>query len=95
MDEHIDVVVPRGGKSLIKAISKISKIPVLKHLDGICHTYIDENYNALMAKKVVLNAKISASSFFGSRSKAVLIFFSSSTLFSSKLNNLFSILFSL
>ena len=40
-DEYIDVVVPRGGKSLIKAISKISKIPVLKHLDGICHTYVD------------------------------------------------------
>ncbi len=58
MDEHIDVVVPRGGKSLIKAISKISKIPVLKHLDGICHTYIDDNYNVLMAKKVVLNAKM-------------------------------------
>ena len=58
MDEHIDVVVPRGGKSLITAISKISKIPVLKHLDGICHTYIDDNYNALMAKKVVLNAKM-------------------------------------
>ena len=58
MDEHIDVVVPRGGKSLIKAISKISKIPVLKHLDGICHTYIDENYNPLMAKKIVFNAKM-------------------------------------
>jgi len=58
MDEHIDVVVPRGGKSLIKAISKISKIPVLKHLDGICHTYIDSNSNALMAKKVVHNAKM-------------------------------------
>ena len=58
MDKHIDVVVPRGGKSLIKAISKISKIPVLKHLDGICHTYIDDNYNVLMAKKVVLNAKM-------------------------------------
>ena len=58
MDEHIDVVVPRGGKSLIEAISKISKIPVLKHLDGICHTYIDDHSNALMAKKVVLNAKM-------------------------------------
>ena len=58
MDKHIDVVVPRGGKSLIKAISKISKIPVLKHLDGICHTYVDKNFNSLMARKVVLNAKI-------------------------------------
>ena len=58
MDEYIDVVVPRGGKSLIQAISKISKIPVIKHLDGICHTYIDNNSNMLMAKKVVHNAKM-------------------------------------
>ena len=58
MDEHIDVVVPRGGKSLIKAISKISKIPVLKHLDGICHTYIDNIPDLEMASNVVLNAKM-------------------------------------
>ena len=58
MDEYIDVVVPRGGKSLIKAISKISKIPVLKHLDGICHTYVDDTSNLSMARKVVLNAKM-------------------------------------
>ena len=58
MDEHIDVVVPRGGKSLIKAISKLSKIPVLKHLDGICHTYVDNIPNLSMVRKVVLNAKM-------------------------------------
>ena len=58
MDEHIDVVVPRGGKSLIKAISKISKIPVLKHLDGICHTYIDNITNINVVSDVVLNAKM-------------------------------------
>ena len=58
MDEHIDVVIPRGGKSLIKAISKISKIPVLKHLDGICHTYVDNISNLSMARKVILNAKM-------------------------------------
>jgi len=58
MDNYIDVVVPRGGKSLIKAISKQSKIPILKHLDGICHTYIDEASNLSMAKKIVYNAKM-------------------------------------
>ena len=58
MDDYIDVVIPRGGKSIIKAISKISKIPVLKHLDGICHTYVDDTSNLSMARKVVLNAKM-------------------------------------
>ena len=58
MDDYIDVVIPRGGKSLIKAISKISKIPVLKQLDGICHTYVDDTSNLSMARKVVLNAKM-------------------------------------
>jgi len=58
MDDYIDVVIPRGGKSLIKAITKISKIPVLKHLDGICHTYVDDTSNLSMARKVVLNAKM-------------------------------------
>ncbi len=58
MDEHIDVVVPRGGKSLIKSISKISKIPVLKHLDGICHTYVDNIPDIKMVHDVVLNAKM-------------------------------------
>jgi len=58
MDEYIDVVIPRGGKSLIKAISKISKIPVLKHLDGICHTYVDNIPDISMVTKVVLNAKM-------------------------------------
>ena len=58
MDEHIDVVIPRGGKSLIKAISKISKIPVLKHLDGICHTYVDNVPSISIVRSVVLNAKM-------------------------------------
>ena len=58
MTEDIDVIVPRGGKSLTERVSQQSKVPVLKHLDGICHTYIDENYNPLMAKKIVFNAKM-------------------------------------
>ena len=42
LDKYIDIVIPRGGKSLIERISKDSKIQVIKHLDGICHVYIDE-----------------------------------------------------
>ena len=52
------MVIPRGGKSLIKAISAISKIPVLKHLDGICHTYIDNIPDLEMVRSVVFNAKM-------------------------------------
>ena len=42
MDKYIDVLVPRGGKDLIKSVKKNSTIPVFSHLDGICHTYIDK-----------------------------------------------------
>lgn len=58
MDQFIDVIVPRGGKSLIQRISEESKIPLFKHLDGICHTYLHANANAEMARDVVLNAKM-------------------------------------
>jgi glutamate-5-semialdehyde dehydrogenase len=58
MDEYIDVVIPRGGKSLIQAVSKKSKIPLFKHLDGNCHTYLHEKCNFSKAKKIVYNAKL-------------------------------------
>jgi glutamate-5-semialdehyde dehydrogenase len=58
MAEHIDVIVPRGGKSLIERVQKESKIPVLAHLDGNCHVYIDGAADAAMAKNVVFNAKM-------------------------------------
>ena len=56
-DEFIDVVIPRGGKGLIELVSKISKIPVLKHLDGICHVYIDEYADLDMAHDIAMNSK--------------------------------------
>ncbi|MBI4184828.1 MAG: glutamate-5-semialdehyde dehydrogenase [Proteobacteria bacterium] len=54
----IDVIVPRGGKSLIERISRESAIPLLKHLEGICHTYVDGAADLDMARRVVLNAKM-------------------------------------
>ena len=55
--QYVDVIVPRGGKSLITRISADSKVPVIKHLDGICHTFIDASANVAMAIKVCDNAK--------------------------------------
>ncbi len=58
MTNYIDVIIPRGGKGLVKKIKALSKIPVIGHLEGICHTYIDKNANLSMAKKITLNAKL-------------------------------------
>lgn len=58
MDKFIDVVIPRGSKSLIKAISRQTKIPIFKHLDGNCHTYINEFADFNKARKILLNAKM-------------------------------------
>lgn len=57
MTEFIDVIVPRGGKGLIERISNHAKVPVIKHLDGNCHTFIDRDANLEMATKIVVNAK--------------------------------------
>jgi glutamate-5-semialdehyde dehydrogenase len=53
----VDVIIPRGGKSLIERISREATLPVIKHLDGICHTYVDESADLEMALRVCLNAK--------------------------------------
>lgn len=58
MTDYIDVVVPRGGKSLVARVAEESRVPVLKHLDGICHVYIDKAADAGMAARVTLNAKM-------------------------------------
>ncbi len=57
MPEYVDVIVPRGGKSLIQRISSDAKVPVIKHLDGVCHVYIDEGADLDMAQAIALNAK--------------------------------------
>ena len=58
MSGYIDVIIPRGGKSLTKRVMEESKIPTLQHLDGNCHTYIHETADPQMAKEVLLNAKL-------------------------------------
>ncbi|HTH17676.1 MAG TPA: glutamate-5-semialdehyde dehydrogenase [Magnetospirillum sp.] len=58
MVEYIDVIVPRGGKSLVARVSAESRIPLFQHLEGICHTYVDGAADAEMARKVLLNAKM-------------------------------------
>jgi len=55
--EHVDVIVPRGGKSLIERITRDARVPVIKHLDGVCHVYIDASAHADMAVKIADNAK--------------------------------------
>ena len=58
MTKFIDVIIPRGGKNLVKKVQKSSKIPIIGHLEGNCHSYIDQYANPSIAKKVVLNAKL-------------------------------------
>ena len=57
MDSYIDVIIPRGGKGLIKKVSEESKIPVIKHLDGNCHVYIDKDADFKTAMSCTLNSK--------------------------------------
>jgi glutamate-5-semialdehyde dehydrogenase len=57
MKEYVDVIVPRGGKSLIARISDEAKVPVIKHLDGICHVYIDDEADLAKAIRIADNAK--------------------------------------
>ncbi|HEX4856660.1 MAG TPA: glutamate-5-semialdehyde dehydrogenase [Limnobacter sp.] len=57
MTEYVDVIVPRGGKGLIERISRDAKVPVIKHLDGICHVFIDESANLEHAANIAENAK--------------------------------------
>jgi glutamate-5-semialdehyde dehydrogenase len=57
MTDYVDVIVPRGGKGLIERISNESRIPVIKHLDGICHVYVDADADLAMAARIADNAK--------------------------------------
>ena len=65
MSKYIDVVVPRGGKGLVKKVQKFSKVPVIGHLEGLCHIYVDRNANLKMAKKIIVNAKMRRTSICG------------------------------
>jgi len=57
-DDTIDVIVPRGGPSLVRAIAEHSRVPVIRHYEGICHTYVDADADLAMAVDIALNAKV-------------------------------------
>jgi len=58
LDGAIDVIVPRGGKSLVARVQEEARVPVFAHLEGICHTYVDKDADLEMAREIVLNAKL-------------------------------------
>jgi glutamate-5-semialdehyde dehydrogenase len=58
LDRSIDVIVPRGGKSLIARVQQEARVPVIGHLEGLCHVYVDKAANLEMARSIVLNAKL-------------------------------------
>ncbi len=58
MTKFIDVIIPRGGKNLVKKVQDISSIPTIGHLEGVCHSYVDKDANAKIAKSVIYNAKM-------------------------------------
>jgi glutamate-5-semialdehyde dehydrogenase len=58
LDGNIDVIVPRGGKSLVQRVQSEARVPVFAHLEGVCHVYVDKAASLEMAKKIVLNAKM-------------------------------------
>ena len=58
MKDYIDIIIPRGGKSLVKKVKAKSKVPTIGHLEGICHVYVDKEANLDMAIKIVKNAKM-------------------------------------
>jgi glutamate-5-semialdehyde dehydrogenase len=58
MNKYIDVIIPRGGKKLVKKVQTLSNLPTIGHLEGICHTFVDKDANLKTAQKIVLNAKL-------------------------------------
>ncbi len=65
MRKYIDVIIPRGGKNLVKKVQKLSSVPIIGHLEGICHTYIDKDADLNLAKKITYNAKLRNTSICG------------------------------
>ena len=58
MTKFIDVIIPRGGKGLVKKVQDLSSVPTIGHLEGVCHSYVDKNANPKIASKIVQNAKM-------------------------------------
>ena len=58
MNNFIDIIIPRGGKNLVKKVQDLSTVPTIGHLEGICHSYVDKDANPKIAKKIIHNAKL-------------------------------------
>ena len=65
MHKFIDVIIPRGGKSLVKKVQELSTIPTIGHLEGVCHTYVDKSANLKIANRIIYNAKLRNTSICG------------------------------
>ena len=65
MKDYIDVIIPRGGKNLVKRVQELSKVPIIGHLEGLCHTYVDKNAELKMATNIIYNAKLRNTSICG------------------------------
>ena len=65
MSDYIDIIIPRGGKSLVKKVLELSKVPTIGHLEGLCHIYLDNQYNYDTAEKLILNSKLRRTSICG------------------------------
>ena len=65
MNNQIDVIIPRGGKNLVKKVQDISNVPIIGHLEGICHTFVDQQANLKMATNIIYNAKLRNTSICG------------------------------
>jgi glutamate-5-semialdehyde dehydrogenase len=65
MSEYIDVIIPRGGKELVKKVQQLSRVHVIGHLEGLCHIYVDNDADTVMATKIVANAKMRRTSICG------------------------------
>ncbi len=65
MSKFVDVIIPRGGKGLVKKVQDLSTIPTIGHLEGVCHSYVDKDANPAIAKKVIYNAKLRNTSICG------------------------------
>ena len=65
MKKYIDVIIPRGGKNLVKRVQEFSKVPIIGHLEGLCHTFVDKDAELNMASNIIYNAKLRNTSICG------------------------------
>jgi glutamate-5-semialdehyde dehydrogenase len=72
MNKQIDVIIPRGGKNLVKRVQEISNVPIIGHLEGICHTFVDKDANIKMAANIIYNAKMRSTGICGATETVLL-----------------------